>query len=106
MRSDSRVKVEVSCFGGSLKPEELLDWIGELERFLDWDDVVDPRRVKFACTKLRGHATLWWERLQKDRVAKKMDRIQTWDEMVARLKAKFLLTDYHQRIFKDCQNLR
>ena len=25
LRSDSRVKVEVSCFRGSLKPEELLD---------------------------------------------------------------------------------
>ena len=62
-RSESREKVEVSCFGGSLKPEELLDWIGEMEKFFDWDDVVDPRRVKFACTKLRGHAALWWERL-------------------------------------------
>lgn len=106
LRSDSRVKVEVSCFRGSLKPEELLDWVEELERFFDWDEVADPRRVKFACTKLRGHAVLWWERLQKDRVAKKLDRIQRWDEMVARLKAKFLPTDYHQRIFRDCQNLR
>eukprot|EP01018_Ginkgo_biloba_P022918 Gb_33052 [translate_table: standard] len=29
-----------------------------------------------------------------------------WSEMVARLKSKFLSTDYHQRIFRDCQNLR
>lgn len=106
VRSDSRVKVEMSCFKGSLKLEELLDWVGELEIFFDWDDVADPRRVKFICTKLRGHATLWWERLQKDRVAKKLDKIQTWDEMVARLKSKFLPTNYHQRIFRDCQNLR
>ena len=26
--------------------------------------------------------------------------------MVARFKSKFLPTDYHQRIFRDCQNLR
>eukprot|EP01018_Ginkgo_biloba_P033771 Gb_09537 [translate_table: standard] len=26
--------------------------------------------------------------------------------MVERLKSKFLLTYYHQRIFRDCQNLR
>ena len=63
LRSDSQVKVEVSYFGGSLKPEELLDWIGELERFFDWDEVADPRRVKSAYTKLRDHAALWWERL-------------------------------------------
>lgn len=62
-RGESWVKVEVACFGGSLKPEEILDWIGELERFFDWDDVADPHRVKFACTKLRGHVALSWERL-------------------------------------------
>lgn len=74
-KSDSRVKVEVSYFEGSLRPDELLDWIGELERFLDWNDIVDPWRVKFSCTKLRGHAALWWERLQKDRVASKLEKI-------------------------------
>lgn len=100
------MKVEVSFLGGSLRPEELLDWIRELERFFDWDDIEDPQRVKFAYTKLRGHAALWWERLQKDRVADKLEKIQTWGEMVVNLKAKFLLIDYHQRIFRDCQNLR
>jgi len=32
---ESRVKVEVSCFGGSLKPKELLDWIREMEKVFD-----------------------------------------------------------------------
>lgn len=70
-RSESRVKVEVSCFGGSLKPKELVDWIRKMEKFFDWDEVTDPHRVKFACTNLRGHAALWWERLQKERVEKR-----------------------------------
>lgn len=65
----------MSFFGGSLRPEELLDWIRELERFFDWDNVADPWRLKFACTKLRGHAALWWERLQKDRVVNKLEKI-------------------------------
>jgi len=94
-RSDSRVKVKVSCYGGSLKSEDLLDWVEELERFFDWDAIADPWRVKFACTKLRGHAALWWKKLQKDRVASKLEKIQTWEEMVVRLKYKFLPIDYH-----------
>lgn len=60
------MKVEAYYFGGSIKLEELLDWIREMEKFFDWDEVTDPCRVKFSCTKLRGHATLWWEKLQKD----------------------------------------
>jgi len=92
-RGDSRTKVKVSCFGGCLRPEELFDWIGELERFFDWDDIADPQRVKFACTKLRGHTALWWERLQKDRMTKGQEKIQSWEEMVSKLKSKFLPTN-------------
>lgn len=55
---ERRVKVEVSCFRGSLKLDNLLDWIGEMEKFFDWEEVNDLRRVKFACKKLRGHAAL------------------------------------------------
>jgi len=39
-------------------------------------------------------------------VAKGQERIQSWEEMVLKLKTKFLSTDYHQRVIRDCQNLR
>lgn len=75
-----------------------------MEKVFDQEDVADPHRVKFACIKLRGHATLWWEQLQKDRVLKKLEKIQTWDEMVSKMKGKFLPSYYHQRIIHDFQN--
>ena len=58
-----RAKVEVSYFRGSLKPDDLLDWISEMEKFFNWEELSDPRRVKFSCIKLRGHDALWWDNL-------------------------------------------
>ena len=50
--------MEVPSFEGSLKLEELLDWIGAQKKYFDWEEMEDPKRMKFASTKLKGHATL------------------------------------------------
>lgn len=50
--------MEVLSFGGSLKPKELLDWIRDIEKYFDWEEMEDPKRVKFMSTKLKGYTTL------------------------------------------------
>jgi hypothetical protein len=45
-------------------------------------------------TRLKGHATLWWDELQADIRCKYKKKIKSWDEMVAKLKAKFIPKDY------------
>jgi hypothetical protein len=49
-----------------LKADTLMDWIRELEKYFEYENV--PNRVRFAMIKLKGRATLWWDMLQKDRV--------------------------------------
>ena len=46
---------------------ELLDWINEMEKFFDYDETDDGRKVKFAITKLKGHASLWWNGVEMKR---------------------------------------
>ena len=41
------IKVEVSCYEGSLKVETLIDWIRELKRYFKYEDAHDPNRVRF-----------------------------------------------------------
>ena len=51
-----RPKFEFSTFLGKLNPEELIDWINELEEYFEYEEIEDPNRVKFAKAKLKGHA--------------------------------------------------
>ena len=55
-----RPKPEVPTYQGGLDTNELLDWINEMDNFFDYDETNEERKVKFAVTRLKGHASLWW----------------------------------------------
>lgn len=62
--------------------------------------------MKFSITRLKGHAAIWWDELQTSRTRKGKSKIKLWDNMVSKMKAKFLPKDYHLNLFKQLQNLR
>ena len=41
--------------------QELIDWINDMEKFFDFEETEEGKKVKFTITKLKGHATLWWD---------------------------------------------
>jgi hypothetical protein len=43
-----------------------LDWIISLDKYFDYEEIDDEKKVKHAVTKLKGHVYLWWDRLQAD----------------------------------------
>ena len=43
-----RPTIDVGVFVGNLKPDELIDWINELEEYFEYEDIRDPDRVNFA----------------------------------------------------------
>ena len=48
-------------FSRNLNPDELIDWINELEEYFEYEDIKDLDRVKFAKAKMKGHAKIWWQ---------------------------------------------
>lgn len=57
-------KLDTPIYSNCLNPKELIDWIGEMEKFFEFKKISDRRRVRFASMKLRSHASLWWDKLQ------------------------------------------
>jgi len=68
LKDGDSARIEVSCYDGILKAKTLINWIGELERYFEYENIQDPNRVRFAMTKINVHATLWWDMIQKHRV--------------------------------------
>jgi hypothetical protein len=60
----ARPKLEVPMYEGNLNVEELIGWINALNKYFDYEDVYEEKRVKYVMTRLKGHATLWWDELQ------------------------------------------
>ena len=81
-----RSRFEVPTFSGKLNPEELIDWINELEEYFEYEEIEDPDRVKFVKVKFKGQAKVWWQEVQLDRNNRGKDKITKWERMVAKLK--------------------
>ena len=77
-----------------------------MDKIFEWKPMPEEKKVKFACTKLKVHAMIWWDHVHKDRVRKGKDKIKTWRRMEKKLPEFFLPLDYAQTLFRRFQNLK
>lgn len=89
-RENSKPIVEVVPYDGKLDTNIVLDWIFDMEKFFEYENTLDNRKMKIAVTRMKGHASLWWEHLQTDRQRRGKEKIRTWPKMVNKVKKKFL----------------
>ena len=84
----SRPKPELSTYDGSLIVEHLIDRIIELDKYFKYDEIEEDKRVRLVATRLKGHASLWWDSVQAER-RKNKSLIKSWDRMVENMRANF-----------------
>jgi hypothetical protein len=101
-----KVKMDIPVYEGSLDVEDLMDWIRALDTYFDYEEIKEDKKVRHAVTRLKGHAALWWDKLQADKHSKGKPNIKSWDRMIAKMKAKFIPKDYQITLFRRMQNLR
>ena len=64
MGATSRPRPELPTYDGSLIAEHLNDWISELDKYFEYDEVQEDKRVRLVVQRLKGHASLWWDSVQ------------------------------------------
>lgn len=99
-------KPDLSSYTCSMNLEERIDWITEISKFFEYEEMDEERKLEFVVTKLKSDATLWSDGVHVERRRKNKHNIKRWDRMVAELKGKFLLKYYQLTLFKSMQNLR
>ncbi|XP_074288563.1 uncharacterized protein LOC141613717 [Silene latifolia] len=57
--TDKHLKVEIPEFFGSLNPDDLLEWIRDVEKIFEYKGYTDVKAFKVAVLKLKGYASLW-----------------------------------------------
>ena len=100
------LKVDLPYFNGTFNIEEFLDWLAEVERFFDYKDIPEERRVKTVACRLKGGASAWWERIQSRRLREGRHPMRTWIRMKQLMKGEFLPPDYEQMQFQQYQRCR
>ncbi|CAA7015758.1 unnamed protein product [Microthlaspi erraticum] len=59
-RWESGFRLDLPEFHGSVRGEELLDWLVAVEELLEFKQVPPDRQVALVATKFRGRAASWW----------------------------------------------
>ena len=54
----SREKINIPMYQGNLDAEELLDWIRSMDKYFDYEYVIEDKKVRHVVTRLKGNATL------------------------------------------------
>ena len=62
-RENSKLVVEVVLYDGKLDTNAVLDQISDMEKFFEYEKNLDNRKVNIVVTRLKDHASLWWEHL-------------------------------------------
>jgi hypothetical protein len=55
--------MDIPMYEGNLDVEDLLDWFRALDKYFDYEDIEEYKKVKHDVTRLKGHETLWWDEL-------------------------------------------
>ena len=98
--SSSRPKPSLSTYDGNLSAKGLIDWIGELDIYFDYEEVEEDKKVKLVVKRIKGHVALWWDSVQVERKKKNKVVIKSRDRMVAKMRGKFLPKDYQLGLYK------
>ena len=61
------MRMDLPSFDGHLHIEDFLDWQAGVERFFDYMEVQEEKKVKLVAYKLTGGASAWWEQTRLNR---------------------------------------
>ena len=104
--SSLRPKTEISIYDDSLKDDNLLDWISEMEKYFEYKEINEDKRVKFVVIRLKCHVALWWYNVQVERRKKDKPLIKSWDRMVVKMEIKFFPKDYQLTLYKNMKKFK
>ncbi|XP_074293285.1 uncharacterized protein LOC141620267 [Silene latifolia] len=57
--TNKHLKVEIPEFSGSLNPDDLLEWIRDIEKIFEYKGYTDVKAFKVVVLKLKSYASLW-----------------------------------------------
>jgi hypothetical protein len=97
------MKIDLPLFDGHFHIEDFLDWITEVERFFEYMNITEEKKVKLVTYKFKGGASTWWERLQLSRSREGKRLVTSWFKMKRLLNARFLPPDFEQQLFQQYQ---
>ncbi|XP_052181971.1 uncharacterized protein LOC127794765 [Diospyros lotus] len=99
------IKMQIPSFQGKNNPEVYLEWETKVEMVFDCHNYSELKKVKLATIEFTDYAIIWWDQLILNRRRNRERPIETWEEMKAIMRRRFIPSHYYRDLFQKLQRL-
>jgi hypothetical protein len=97
--------MKISSFQGKNDPEAYLEWEKKVELIFECHNYSEEKKVKLAVIEFTDYAIIWWDQLVMNRRRNHERTIETWEEMMAIMRRRFVPNHYYRDLYQKLQSL-
>ena len=94
------IKMKIPPFQGINDPEVYLGWEKKIELIFDCQNYSEEKKVKLAVVEFQDYALVWWDQLVTSKRRNYERPIDTWDDLKALMRRRFIPGHYHRYLFQ------
>ena len=99
------IKMKIPSFQGRTDPEVYLEWEKKIELVFDCHNYSEEKKVKLAVIEFTDYAIIWWDQLVSNRRRNFERPVETWRELKAIMRRRFVPSHYYRDLYQKLQNL-
>ena len=99
------LKMKIPSFSGRSDPEAYIEWEKKVEFIFDCQNYSERKKVKLAVIEFTDYAVVWWDQLVTNRRRNGERPIETWDDMKAVMRKRFIPTHFYRDLHKKLHRM-
>jgi hypothetical protein len=99
------IKMKIPSFQRKNDPEAYLEWEKKVELIFECHNYFEEKKVKLAVIEFTNYAIIWWDQLVMNRRRNHERAIETWEEMRAIMRRRFVPSHYYRDLYQKLQSL-
>ncbi|CAL9238576.1 unnamed protein product [Arabidopsis halleri] len=99
------LKLKIPPFHGKNDPDAYLEWEKKIEIVFNLQHYTEINRVRVATTRFYDYALSWWDQLVTSRRRNQEHPLESWSEMKAIMRKRFVPSHYHRELHLKLRNL-
>uniref|UniRef100_A0A2N9I7I7 Retrotransposon gag domain-containing protein n=1 Tax=Fagus sylvatica TaxID=28930 RepID=A0A2N9I7I7_FAGSY len=104
-RSLGNIKMKIPSFQGRTDPEVYLEWEKKIDLVFDCHNYSEEKKVKLAVIEFTDYAIIWWDQLVTNRRRNTERPVETWGELKALMRRRFVPSHFYRDLYQKLQNL-
>jgi hypothetical protein len=99
------IKMKIPSFQDRTDPEIYLEWEIKIELVFDYHNYSQEKKMKLAVIEFTDYAIIWMDQLVTNRRRNYERPVETWGELKALMRQRFVPSHYYRDLYQKLQNL-